>query len=93
MDPWYRVWHIAHRCHRKQFLLKFARDRRRYLYWLFEAKKRYGLCALDCMAVRKLDCLICYQCGFSLRSPSKVDGAEKKTSEAPRWLGTARNHP
>jgi putative transposase len=41
------VWHITHRCHQKQFLLKFARDRRRYLYWLFEAKKRYSLCVLD----------------------------------------------
>jgi REP element-mobilizing transposase RayT len=27
--------------------VKFARDRRRYLYWLFEAKKRFGLCVLD----------------------------------------------
>jgi putative transposase len=41
------IWHITHRCHQKQFLLKFARDRRRYLYWLFEAKKRYSLCVLD----------------------------------------------
>lgn len=41
------VWHITHRCHQQQFLLKFARDRQRYLYWLFEAKKRYGLCVFD----------------------------------------------
>jgi REP element-mobilizing transposase RayT len=34
------VWHITHRCHKKEFLLKFARDRRRYLQRLFEAKKR-----------------------------------------------------
>jgi putative transposase len=34
------VWHIADRCHNKKFLLKFARDRRRYLQWLFEARKR-----------------------------------------------------
>ena len=31
----------------KHFLLKFARDRRRYLRWLFEAKKRFGLSVLD----------------------------------------------
>ena len=43
------IWHITHRCHQKQFLLKFARDRRRYLHWLFEAKKRFGLCVLDYM--------------------------------------------
>ena len=31
------VLHITERCHRKQFLLKFARDRRAWLKWLFEA--------------------------------------------------------
>jgi REP element-mobilizing transposase RayT len=30
-------------------LLKFARDRHRYLKWLFEAKKRYGLSVLNYM--------------------------------------------
>jgi len=43
------VWHITHRCHKKEFLLKFARDRRRWLEWLFEAKKRYGLSILNYM--------------------------------------------
>lgn len=42
-----RIWHITHRCHERTFLLKFVRDRRRYLRWLFEAKKRFGLCILD----------------------------------------------
>ena len=37
------VWHITHRCHKKEFLLRFARDRRRYLQWLFEARERYAL--------------------------------------------------
>jgi REP element-mobilizing transposase RayT len=40
------VWHITHRCHKKEFLLKFARDRRRWLQWLLEAKKRHGLSVL-----------------------------------------------
>jgi putative transposase len=43
------VWHITHRCHKKEFLLKFARDRRRWLQWLFEAKKRYGIRILNYM--------------------------------------------
>jgi len=43
------VWHITHRCHKQEFLLKFVHDRKRYLYWLFEAKKRYGLKILDFM--------------------------------------------
>jgi len=41
------VWHITHRCHKKEFLLKLVKDRHRWLYWLFEAKKRYGLCILN----------------------------------------------
>lgn len=41
------VWHITHRCHKKAFLLKFSRDRQRWMAWLFEAKKRYGLDVLN----------------------------------------------
>lgn len=40
------VWPITHRWDKKEFLLKFARDRRRWLVWLFEAKKRFGLSVL-----------------------------------------------
>jgi putative transposase len=41
------VWRITHRCHQREFLLKFAQDRRRWLCWLFEARRRYGLCVLN----------------------------------------------
>lgn len=41
------TWHISHRCHKKEFLLKFAKDRQRWVYWLFEARKRYGLRILN----------------------------------------------
>ena len=41
------VWHVTHRCHRQQFLLKFARDRRVWRRWLFDARQRFGLCVLD----------------------------------------------
>jgi len=41
------VWHITHRCHRKQFLLKLACDRRAWMRWLYAAHKRYGLCVLN----------------------------------------------
>lgn len=41
------VWHITHRCHQREFLLKFAQDRRSWIRWLFEAKKRFGLCILN----------------------------------------------
>lgn len=42
-----QLWHITHRCHEKSFLFKFGRDRRAYRHWLFEAKKRFGLCVLN----------------------------------------------
>jgi len=41
------VWHITHRCHKKEFLLKFDKDKKRWIRWLFEAKKRFGLCVLN----------------------------------------------
>jgi len=41
------VWHITHRCHKREFLLKFARDQRRWLQWLFEAKKRFKVSILN----------------------------------------------
>lgn len=41
------VWHITHRCHQREFLLRFAQDRRRWLHWLYEARRRYGLCVLN----------------------------------------------
>jgi len=44
-----QVWHITHRCHQKDFLLKFSKDRKQWLHWLFEAKKRYGLSILNYM--------------------------------------------
>jgi putative transposase len=42
-----QVWHITHRCHKREFLLKFKQDRRRWIQWLFEAKRRFGLVVLN----------------------------------------------
>jgi putative transposase len=41
------IWHITHRCHKQEFLLKFSRDRSRWIHWLYEARKRYGLCVVN----------------------------------------------
>ena len=41
------VWHLTHRCHKREFLLKFGRDRSRWLSWLFEARERYGRAILN----------------------------------------------
>jgi putative transposase len=43
------IWHITHRCHKKEFLLKFGKDRRNWIRWLYEAKKRYRLSVLNYM--------------------------------------------
>ena len=43
------IWHITHRCHKQAFLLKFIKHRENWMHWLFEAKKRYGLCVLNYM--------------------------------------------
>jgi REP-associated tyrosine transposase len=42
-----QVWHLTHRCHKKEFLLKFARDRRRWVSLLYQATRRFGLCVLN----------------------------------------------
>jgi hypothetical protein len=41
------VWHLTERCHGKQFLLKFARDRRAWVRWLYVARRCFGLCVLN----------------------------------------------
>ena len=41
------IWHITQRYHKREFLLKFARDKKRFIYWLFEAKKRFRLSILN----------------------------------------------
>ena len=42
-----QIWHITHRCHQREFLLKFAKDKRRWIQWLFESNRRYGLTILN----------------------------------------------
>ncbi len=42
------VWQLTHRCHKREFLLEFGRERNRWVSWLFEARKRFGLSILNC---------------------------------------------
>ena len=42
-----QIWHITHRCHERDFLLKLAKDRQRWVKWLHEAKARYELSVLN----------------------------------------------
>ncbi|MCD6516569.1 MAG: transposase [Candidatus Aminicenantes bacterium] len=41
------VWHITQRCHNREFLMKFKRDKQRWLELLFHAKKRFDLSILN----------------------------------------------
>jgi REP element-mobilizing transposase RayT len=74
-----QVWHITHRCHKKEFLLKFARDRRRWYSWLFEAKKRFGLIILNYVVTSNHihlmvvdSCLVSRQWGERLKSKMPI---------------------
>lgn len=42
-----QIWHLTHRCHKRDFLLALIKDRRRLVQWLLEAKRRYGLAILN----------------------------------------------
>jgi len=64
------VWHITHRCHKQEFLLRFGKDRKRYLYWLFEARKRFGLQILDYMVTSNHVHLLLFDSGQDVISKS-----------------------
>ncbi len=37
------IWHLTHRCHKREFIFKFSKDPTRWIELLYEAKKRYRL--------------------------------------------------
>jgi putative transposase len=41
------TWHLTSRCHNRELLLKYTKDRQRWQQWLYQAKKRYGLKVLN----------------------------------------------
>ena len=57
------IWHITHRCHKREFLLKFSKDRHRYLQWLYQAKKRYKLTILNYMVTSNHVHLLVFDAG------------------------------
>jgi REP element-mobilizing transposase RayT len=56
------VWNITHQCHKKEFLLKFEKDKKRWISLLFEAKKRFGLCVLNYTITSNHIHLLVYGC-------------------------------
>jgi len=43
------IWHLTHRCHNREFLLKYSPDRSHWLDWLAKAVHRYHLSVLNYM--------------------------------------------
>jgi len=75
------VWHITHRCHQHEFLLKFARDRRRCTGWLFEAKKRYGLSVLNYIVTSNHFHLLVYDTGTPRIIPKSLQLIAGRTAQ------------
>jgi putative transposase len=76
------AWHITHRCHRKEFLLKFAKDRQTWINWLFEAKKRYGQVILNYLAASNHRHLLIHDRDGGEVIPKSVQLAAGRTAQA-----------
>ena len=76
------VWHLTHRCNKKEFLLKLVKDRQRWLYWLFEAKKRYGLQILNYIATSNHIHLLVADDGSNVAIPRSMQLIAGRTGQA-----------
>ena len=75
------AWHITHRCHKREFLLKFARDRGSLINWLFEAKKRYRLRVLNYMATSNHIHLLVFDSGERNTIPKSMQLIAGRTAQ------------
>ncbi len=66
------IWHLTHRCHKREFLFKFAKDRLRWMQWLYQAKKRYHLVVLDYIVTSNHTHLLVYDNGRAEVIPKSV---------------------
>ena len=55
-----QVWHLTHRCHKKEYLLKFSIDRQQWIKNLHAVKKKFGLSILDYMVTSNHTHLLVY---------------------------------
>jgi len=88
------IWHITHRCHNKDFLLKCIQDRKNWLLWLFKAKKKYGLIILNYMVTSNHIHLLVYNEGqrdvisrslLLVASRTAIDYNKRKTRSGAFW--------
>jgi putative transposase len=75
------AWHITHRCHKREFLLKFGRDRKSWVSWLFEAKKRYRLRVLNYMATSNHIHLLVFDSGERNNIPRSMQLIAGRTAQ------------
>jgi len=75
------VWHVTHRCHKREFLLKFNKDKGRWLWWLFEAKKRYDACILDYVVTSNHIHLLLYDKGKEQAIPRALQLIAGRTGQ------------
>ena len=75
------IWHITHRCHKKEFLLKFAHDRHRFVSWLREAHKRFGIQILNYTATSNHVHLLVKDTGDAKSIPSAIQLVAGRTGQ------------
>lgn len=74
------VWHLTHRCHNKQFLLRFDRDRHVWMGWMYQAKARYGLHVLNYAVTSNHIHLLVYADGRRYVIPRSILLAASRTA-------------
>lgn len=76
------IWHLTHRCHKRTFLLKFAKDRRRWVEWLYQAKKRFrSLSVLDYMVTSNHTHLLIFDSGGPNIIPDTIKLVAGRTAQ------------
>ena len=76
-----QIWHITHRCHKQEFLLRFAKDRACWLYWLLQARQRFDLCVLNYIVTSNHVHLLVKDCGKNV-IPGSMQLIAGRTAQA-----------
>ena len=76
------AWHLSYRCHKRDFFLKFTKDKRRWMHWLFETKKRFGFCILNFTVTSNHVHLLVYDIGKGIETiPKSIQLIAGKTGQ------------
>jgi putative transposase len=82
------IWHITHRCHKKEFLLRFRMDKRAWIRWAIEAERRFDLAILNFMITSNHIHLLAMAMASATRA---IRGA--RGGHGARGVGGATTHP